>query len=281
MGIALILFFIFGTIIGSFLNVLIFRLPQEESINGRSYCRSCNHKLDIGDLVPVFSFLVLKGRCRYCQERVSWQYVVVEVITGLLFSMAYYMVFKGFTDLPFALSGLAGMGWLQIVIFLRTIFIISVLVVIFTIDLKHFLILDKVLYPATATLFLLNLLVDLIPNPSWSGLSLTVMGLLSGLGVFLFFGSIYYFSKGRWLGFGDVKFSWFLGLAVPFPLIFVNIFSAFMVGAVVGTILLIMKTRKLTSKIAFGTFLSITCVATIFFGDQILNWYLHLIGIST
>ncbi|MEK7652208.1 MAG: prepilin peptidase [Patescibacteria group bacterium] len=279
MGIALILFFIFGTIIGSFLNVLIFRLPQEKSINGRSYCRSCNHKLDIGDLVPVFSFLLLNGRCRYCQERVSWQYVSVEVITGLFFSAAYYMVFKGFVDLPFALGGLAGIGWLQIIIFLRIIFIISVLVVVFTIDLKHFLILDKVVYPATVVLFLINVVVDLLAKTSLLS-STAVLGLLSGLGVFLFFGSIYYFSRGRWLGFGDVKFAWFLGLAVPFPLIFVNVFLAFMIGAVVGTFLLIMKARKLTSKIAFGTFLSISCVVTIFFGEQILNWYLHLIGVN-
>ena len=279
MEIALILFFIFGAIIGSFLNVLIFRLPQEESIDGRSHCRSCNHKLDIGDLVPVFSFLLLNGRCRYCQERVSWQYVTVEVITGLLFSAAYLMVFEGFVNLPFALGGLAGIGWLTSLVFLRIIFIISVLVVVFTIDLKHFLILDKVVYPATVVLFLINVVVDLLAKTSLLS-STAVLGLLSGLGVFLFFGSIYYFSRGRWLGFGDVKFAWFIGLAVPFPLIFVNVFLAFMIGAVVGTFLLIMKARKLSSKIAFGTFLSISCAVTIFFGEQILNWYLHLIGVN-
>lgn len=277
---ALILVFIFGAIIGSFLNVLIFRLPAEESINGRSYCRNCNHKLDVADLVPVLSFLYLKGRCRYCKERVSWQYISVEIVTGLLFALAYLMVFKGFQSIPFDFGGFAGVGLLPSLVFLRTIFIISVLVVIFTIDLKHFLILDKVLFPATILLFLVDLVIGLSSRLPFLE-SVPVVGVLSGLGLFLFFGAIYFFSKGRWLGFGDVKFSWFLGLAVPVPLIFVNVFLAFGIGAVVGIFLIAIKAKQLSSKIAFGTFLSVACLITMFWGGQILDWYLNLIGIHS
>lgn len=273
----LILVFIFGTIIGSFLNVLIIRLPEEKNINGRSHCRSCNHELGVADLVPVLSFLFLKGHCRYCKERVSWQYISVEVITGLLFALAYYMVFRGVGIVPFDFGDSAGVGLLPSLVFLRTIFIISVLVVIFAIDLKHFLILDKLLLPATVLLFLLDFGTTLSLKASFLE-SVPVGGLLSGCALFIFFGAIYYFSKGRWLGFGDVKFSWFLGLAVPGLLIFVNVFLAFGIGALVGIFLIAIKAKKLSSKIAFGTFLSVACLITMFWGQQILNWYIHLIG---
>jgi len=277
MAATLILVFIFGTIIGSFLNVLIFRLPEEESINGRSHCRSCNHELGVADLVPVLSFLVLKGRCKYCKERVSWQYISVEVVTGLLFALAYYMAFRGVGIAPFDFGDFARVGLLPNLVFIRTIFIISVLIVIFSIDLKHFLILDKVLFPATVLLFLLDMGIMLSLKASFLE-SVPVGGLLSGLALFIFFGAIYYFSKGRWLGFGDVKFSWFLGLAVPGLLIFVNVFLAFGIGALVGIFLIAIKAKKLSSKIAFGTFLSVACLITMFWGKPILNWYIHLIG---
>lgn len=264
---ALTLVFIFGTIIGSFLNVLIFRLPVEESINGRSHCRNCNHKLDVADLVPVLSFLYLKGRCRYCKERVSWQYISVEVVTGLLFSLAYFMVFKG-VEYPSLFIGLE---------YIRTIFVISVLIVVFMIDLKHFLILDRVTFPATVLLFLIDWSIY------WTGshnilASVPVTGIFSALLAFIFFGLIYVLSRGRWIGFGDVKLALFLGLAVSWPLILVNIFLAFGIGAVVGIFLIAIKAKKLSSKIAFGTFLSAACVITMFWGGQIFNWYLNLIG---
>ena len=264
---ALILVFIFGTIIGSFLNVLIFRLPAEESINGRSQCRSCKHKLDVADLVPVLSFLYLKGRCRYCKDRVSWQYISVEVITGLLFTLGYYMVFKdaGYSSFSLGLD------------YFRMIFVISVLIVVFMIDLKHFLILDRVIFPATFLLFLIDWSIYWIGSGDILE-SVPVTGVLSGLIAFIFFGLIYLLSRGRWLGLGDVKFVWFLGLAVPWPLIFVNIFLAFGIGAVVGIFLLLTKTKKLSSQIAFGTFLSASCIIAMFWGQQIFSWYLNLIG---
>lgn len=275
---ALILVFIFGTIIGSFLNVLIFRLPAEESITGRSHCRSCNHELGAADLAPVLSFLFSKGRCRYCKEKISWQYISVEVVTGLLFALAYYMVLKDFENILFSFGGSLGVsGMLSSLVFLRTIFVISVLIVVFTIDLKHFLILDRVIFPATVLLFLIDWSIN------WTGShnileSVPVTGVFSGLIAFIFFGLIYLLSRGRWLGFGDVKFSWFLGLAVPWPLILVNIFLAFGIGAVVGIFLIAVKAKKLSSKIAFGTFLSVSCIIAMFWGQQIFSWYLNLIG---
>ncbi len=280
MGVALILVFIFGTIIGSFLNVLIFRLPKEEGIGGRSHCRSCNHYLGAADLVPVLSFLLLKGRCRYCQERVSWQYITVEVITGLLFSFAFFMVFRGSENIPFALSGLAGVSFYEILVFLRAIFIICVLILIFAIDLREFLILDRVLFPATVLLFILDLVIGLSVKLPFLE-AVPVNGALSGFALFLFFGAIYYFSKGRWLGFGDVKFSWFLGLAVPWPAIFVNVFLAFGIGALVGIFLIAIKAKELSSKVPFGTFLSLSCLIAMFWGPEIFSWYLRVIGYAS
>lgn len=262
-----ILVFIFGSIIGSFLNVLILRLPNGKSIGGRSHCMHCKHELAWLDLVPIFSYLFLRGRCRYCGKRISPRYIIVETITGLLFVTAY---------LIFMPAAASAASWIELI---RAIFIVVVLILIFAIDLEHFLILDKVIFPAGLALLILNFMLDVFKGSTTFN-SFTVQGILSAAGLALFFGAIYFFSDGRWIGFGDVKFSLFLGLATPFPFILVNIFGAFFLGSVIGIILLASGIKKLKSEIPFGTFLALSTAATLFFGPQIIDWYLRLISLS-
>ncbi|MDB4939856.1 MAG: hypothetical protein JWO40_281 [Candidatus Doudnabacteria bacterium] len=264
MIIGLVLSFIFGSIIGSFLNVLILRLPVEKTLNGRSHCMQCKHQLNALDLVPILSFVFLRGKCRYCKKPFSHRYFYIEVITGLLFALCFAKLFP--------------INSLEYLILLKSFFISAVLMVVFMIDYEHFLILDKVVIFASVVLILFNLAIDIALHSLWFN-SLTLNGLLAALGLFLFFGGLYYISKGRWIGFGDVKFSFVLGLATVFPIIVINILLAFMIGSVVGLVLMASKTKKLQSEIPFGTFLAISCMITVLYGSELINWYLRLIGV--
>lgn len=251
--------FIFGLIIGSFLNVVILRLPNEKSLSGRSRCAECNKELEARDLVPLFSYLVLEGRCRYCGARISPRYFIIELTTGLLFALA------GALFVPVDL-----ISTLEL---LRVLFIISVLIAVFVIDLENYLILDVIIYPATVTLALFSLGIDLA-----SGSSLFIPGLFAAIVLYIFFGSIYYFSKGDWMGFGDVKFAPFLGFATPGLLAFGTILLASLLGSLAGIFLILLKGKNLRTEIPFGTFLSVSCIILVYFGDQLFSWYFELIS---
>src|SRR6266404_5697404 len=141
-----ILSFCFGSVIGSFLNVVILRLPAGQKITGRSHCQSCLKQLSGPDLVPVLSFVWLRGRCRYCRAKISWRYFIIEIICGLLFAVSWQYL-KPVN--PFGLLLLAKY-WLSV----------AALIVVFAIDLEHYLILDEVLIWSSAGVLILNLMLD-------------------------------------------------------------------------------------------------------------------------
>lgn len=271
MILSLLFLFVLGAIIGSFLNVIILRLPKGEAMTGRSHCVDCGHELAAKDLVPVLSFILLRGRCRYCRKPISTRYLYVEIMTGLLFVLAFLA--SGLEHVAPFFSGA------EIVMLLRTLFIISVLVVIFSIDYEHHLILDVVLVSSTVLLFMFNIASDYFQGNLLNNSS-ALIGLASGFALFLFFGCLHFFSNGRWMGFGDVKFAWFLGFATPFPGIVLNVFLAFMLGAVVGVILLAARKKKLKSEVPFGTFLALSSIITMLYGDKIIQCYMRLVGWS-
>ncbi|GAC1413087.1 MAG: hypothetical protein NVSMB66_4050 [Candidatus Doudnabacteria bacterium] len=153
------------------------------------------------------------------------------------------------------------------------------MIVVFMIDYEHFLILDNIVITGGIGLLIINLTLDLLAKTYWVD-SLTLNGLLAAIGLFFFFGGLYYFSKGRWMGFGDVKFAFVLGLATVFPIIIVNIFLSFIIGSIIGLVLIIVRAKKMQSEIPFGTFLALSCLVTLLFGKEILAWYLHLIGLG-
>jgi leader peptidase (prepilin peptidase)/N-methyltransferase len=206
--------FIFGALIGSFLNVVIYRLPLVQSLGGRSYCPHCHRQLTWLDLVPVLSFVFLRGRCRACRERISFRYVIGELVIafGFAFGAWWFHPLTMAEGLPFALWCLL---W-------------SVGFVTFVIDLEHFLILDKVTFWGTVLVFVLLAIFSLVPGKGPQVLSTTIftaaIGVLVGPLPFLV---LWYVSKGRWLGFGDVKFMVFLGALLGSPLVFLAQLFAF------------------------------------------------------
>jgi len=248
--------FLFGLVVGSFLNCLIYRLETGQSfLRGRSFCPDCKHKLGFWDLIPVLSFVWLRGRCRYCQKKISLQYPLVEIATGILF-----VLFVLFFEIRFPIIDIREIGFLIIIPFL---------VVIFVYDLKHFIIPDKVIYPAIVIALIYNLQrCDLLGRSHL---------LFSALGAAAFFGAIVLISRGKWMGIGDIKLAFLMGLVLGFPNILAALFLAFFLGAIIGIGLIIFNRKTLKSEVPFGPFLVTGTLAALFWGEAIINWYLNLI----
>ncbi len=246
----LFIFFVSGLIIGSFLNVVINRLHLEKSLDGRSYCPNCKATLEAQDLVPVLSFVFLQGKCRHCGKSISWQYPAVELATTISFLLLA-------TRYELSLSLVLACA------------LAAFYVVIATYDLKHFLILDKVVYPGIAVAAVFAIVQGHI-----------ISGLIGAAIISGFFYFQYYISKGRWIGFGDVKLGIMLGLAAGFPIAILLMFAAYMLGAITGVIMIALGKKQLGSQLPFGTFLAIAAVFTLLYGQAVMNWYSKLIGLS-
>lgn len=257
---ALIIVFIFGLVIGSFLNVLIWRMHTGESaFRGRSHCPKCKHRLDFFDLFPVMSFIVQGGKCRYCREQISWQYPLVELATGILFSIAYLVSGVSFT----VLGG-------QFALLLTSWFVISIMIVIFVYDLKYYLILDKVIYPSIVIVSLARIFGGDI-NLWWRTALDAILAAAVGGGFFLL---QYLVSKGKWIGGGDVKMGLLMGVILGLKGLLVALFFAYVIGAAVGVGLIAGHRKTMQSQIPFGTFLAGGTLIAMFWGEQILHWYL-------
>ena len=250
-----IIVFLLGLFIGSFLNCLIYRLWHKQSfLKGRSYCPKCKHKLSWYDLIPVLSFLILRGKCRYCQEKISWQYPLVEMATGFLFFLVFIFQ-SGFVGYYFILAS-------------------CFLIVIFVYDLQHFIIPDKVIFSAIGVSFLYQLIFNWILKIDNQFSILNYLGAAFVASAFFLF--IVLISQGKWMGLGDVKLAFFMGLLLGFPNILVALFLAFSIGAIIGVGLVVFGRKKLKSEIPFGPFLVGGTLVAMFFSSDLINWYLNL-----
>jgi leader peptidase (prepilin peptidase)/N-methyltransferase len=246
------LFALLGLAVGSFLNVCIDRLPRNESIvNPPSHCPACQNKLAVKDLIPVFSYLRLRGRCRYCQAAIPRRLFWVELATGLIFAFLYW---------HYGLS--VGLG---VMAFYACLFII-----IFVIDLEHGLILNKVVYPGMVVALLLALLPQAgLAQQIGTRVANAALGGGIGFGIFLL---IALASRGG-MGWGDVKLAALIGLATGFPLVFLAIIMGAILGGIVAVALVIAKKRKRRETIPFGPFLALAAMITLLWGSNILSWY--------
>ncbi len=233
--------------LGSFCNVVIYRLRSGDSpMRGRSYCPHCKHELSAADLVPVVSYLLLRGRCRYCRGQISPQYPLVEIAMGVV------------TMLTVGRFGLGTASALATIIG-------GFFVVMFVYDLRYQLILDRVSVPAMAAAVALSAALG---RPF---LSILLGGILGAV----FFLAQYLVSRGKWIGGGDIRLGAVLGLALGWPLVAVALVIAYLTGAFVALALILSRKRTMGSMVPFGTFLSAAGVVTLLWGDAILAWYLH------
>jgi len=253
--------FLFGLIVGSFLNCIVYRLKTGENfLKGRSFCPNCKHVLNFWDLIPVLSFIILKGRCRYFQKPISWQYPLVELATGILFVFAAQLTINN--------QQLTAFNFFN---FCYLLIVFCFLIVIFVFDLKHYLILDKVIYPAIiiALIFNFQFLIS-------KQFLIFKYSILSAFGAATFFLLIVLVSRGKWMGVGDIKLAFLMGLFLGWPEILVALFLAFSIGAIVGLILIFLKKKTLKSEIPFGPFLVTGTFLALFFGQKIIDFYLNL-----
>ena len=244
--------FVFGLCIGSFLNCAIYRLEEKEKITGRSFCPNCKHILYWQDLFPVFSFLFLTGKCRYCKQKISIQYPLVELATGFLFVLFFNP-----------------QNIVQSVFYLA---ISCFLIIIFVYDFKHYIIPDKILWPAVV----IALIYDLLPPYDLWHIFYTFLAVVIAAGFFL---AIFLFSKGKWMGFGDVKLSILMGLLLGMPNVLAALFLGFLFGAIIGVILMAFENKNLKSEIPFGPFLIAGSFIVMFCGNQLVQWYLNFFKI--
>jgi leader peptidase (prepilin peptidase)/N-methyltransferase len=255
-----IFFTIVGICIGSFLNVCIDRLPARKSlVSPDSHCDSCQHPLSLADNIPLFSYLWLRGRCRYCRAHIPIRVLIVESITGLLFFLAFWR---------FGLTPQFGITAFWSCVFLVVIFI----------DMEHQLILNKITYPAAiAALAILaadsifpdtQILGDLrlIPQPS------ILSGLIGGAIGFIFF-MVVFLINPRGMGMGDIKLVTVIGLATGFPIALVALFIGIVIGGLAAVIMLVLRKKGRKDVMPYGVFLGIGPIVALLWGNGIINWY--------
>ncbi len=247
------------------MNCVIYRLHSDQSfLKGRSFCPNCGHKLSWLDLLPVLSFLILRGKCRFCRQLISLQYPLVEIATGLLFVLIFQHLTFGFD--------LEQFGAIWILNLLFYFLIVCFLIIIFVYDFKHYLIPDKIIYPAIAAALIFNFQF-LVFNQ----FSMFRFSILSAVGAAAFFLSIVLISQGKWMGVGDVKLAFLMGLLLGFPNILLALFLAFSIGAIIGIGLILSNRKTLKSEVPFGPFLVTGTFIALFWGEKVVNWYLSFI----
>ncbi|MGN0373890.1 MAG: prepilin peptidase [Butyrivibrio sp.] len=241
-----VLIFIFGTVVGSFVNVLIYRLPKKENIVVvNSHCMSCGHRLKWYDLVPLFSWMFLRGRCRYCGSKVSVQYPLVEAINGF----GYVLIFL-----------ICGMNLSSILYVLC----FSMLVAISVIDWRTY----EIPFGLNVTIFVLGIIQCAVDYRNWP---LYLIGMVGVSGFLLL---LFIITGGRGIGGGDIKLMFAAGLLIGWK----KSILALILGCIIGSVihLILMKVSKKGRMLAFGPYLSAGILLAILFGDQLINRYMEL-----
>ena len=248
-----LLFIILGGIWGSFSNVCIYRLPENQGIiAGRSFCPSCKNKIQWFDNIPILSFVLLKGKCRHCKSIINLQYLIVELISSVSFVTIYYFFGLTFTTL--------------LLLILSVFFII-----IFFIDLKHFIIPNVLTFP----LMIIGFIKSFDPNLNKAIFPNYINSLIGGVfGYLIIWLIIYFYKKVRkkeGMGLGDAKLLsaigfWFGWLSIPF-----TIFISSLVALILVIPSILNKSRGMTSQIPFGPYIIIGCILYVSFANQIKN----------
>lgn len=241
--------FLVGIVMGSFLNVCIYRYPKKESLLKGSHCMECGYHLRWYDLIPLFSFLILRGRCRKCHAKLSLQYPIVEGMNGAL----YVIVFLA-----------NGFNAMSVIYCLLT----SALIVLSIIDFRQYIIPDKV----NIVILVLGIIATIVDRPQWKE---HVIGFFSVSVILLI---IYLVTVGRGIGGGDVKLMAVAGLVIGWKACIV----AFIVGCIAGSIIHVirMKVSGANHRLALGPYLSMGIWFAMLFSEPIIEWYLRLCGLA-
>lgn len=262
--IAVILLFIIGAAFGSFASVVIYRLHSKKQgiIKGKSACPQCDTKLALLDLVPILSYLTLRGKCRYCSKEISYMYPLIELLMGIVFAALFFKFTFVDAQLNFSPAILG--------IYLLYAFYSFILIATFFFDLHYMKVSDELLLPA--------ILIGLIATLGAPATPSLIDALIGGAGAVVFFGLQALLSKGAWIGLGDLRIGAFMGIILGWKLVIVALFLSYLIGSVVSLIIAARAGRFFGVKIPFAPFLVTGTLITIFFGQNIMQWYLQALG---
>ena len=254
--------FALGTAVGSFVNVVIYRtIEGGQWIKGRSHCDHCQRNLPWYDLIPLISYFYLGGKSRCCHQPLSISHPVIELITGSLFVWWYWFGFL-FFHLSEGFRFIQPLFWLIVGV---------LLLIILLIDWWYMLIPDWAVYALTGLSFIYRV------SLTWNQIMQfpDFVNTLAATGVVgLLFWGLWFFTRGRGMGYGDVKLVIPLGLLLGFPKLMVGVFLSFVIGASYGVVLMLMKRAKLKQAVPFGPFLILGSLIALIWGEKILSWYL-------
>lgn len=268
-AIIMIFLAVLGASIGSFLSVVLYRLKHEEkgTLTGRSRCPHCKKNLGHFDLIPVLNYILLGGHCRYCNEPISLHYFFLEITTALIF-LLMYLRFPFITDGPTLANYSADL--MTLVQYFFSTVTGTLLIGIFFFDLQYMEIPDLLIYPLIVVGLLSSLITQSVDFPSI---------LIAIAAAIVFFGGQHWFSKGKWLGEGDVYVAVAMAVMFGWKLFIIAVSLSYIIGAVLCIILLATKATKAKAKIPFAPFLVFGTFATILYGNEILSWYTTLLHI--
>lgn len=296
--------FIIGLVLGSWVLCMASRSVTSEKFWGRSYCPHCKKQLRWYDLFPVLSYLSTKGKCRYCKKRIGFEYILVEILFGCLIALLFQQTF-GLNDANvitfLATSNIYKISFTVIELIFK-ILIIAVFIAVFITDIKSGLIPDRITYPAIVASFILLIILSSIHITGlYQSLAESVLGkyllpphsdyftrqainaafplwggVLSALGLGAFFAGLIIFTRGRGMGGGDFKLAIFIGLVFGFPNSILAIMLSFLLGSIFSIGLIIFGKKRFGQTIPFGPFMSLGGLIALFWGNQIIEWYLHL-----
>ena len=260
-----IVIFILGTAVGSFISVVSYRLHERKSgiVKGRSHCRNCEGELPVKDLVPLLSYLNLRGRCRFCSKDISFLYPTLEIVSGFLFVGLFYRY-------PF-LDDVLNFNVDYFFLFLLWGFYTFVLVFTFFYDVQYKKVADQILLPA--------ILIGLIATIS--SYAPHIISALIGLTIAVaFFGGQYVLSKGKWIGGGDIRIGAFIGVILGWKLTALAILLSYVLGSIVGAFIAIQKKKFHNVAIPFAPFLVSGTLLAFYFGEDMIAWYLRISGMA-
>lgn len=244
---------LFGALIGSFLNVVIYRLPREQSlVTPPSRCRDCGYSLRWFDNIPIVSWLMLRGRCRKCGVAVSWQYPIVELVTALLFVLVAWTTPVG-------------------ALMAARLVLVCILIVLFGIDLEHQILPNVITLPGIVVGFLFSL----VAPPGWRD---SLIGILLGGGILYGIAYGYYLWRGEeGMGMGDVKMLAMIGAFLGWQAVLVTLVFASFSGALIGIAMIAVQRGGMKFALPFGTFLALGTLFAMFLGEPVVTWYAGLL----
>ncbi|MBN1690082.1 MAG: prepilin peptidase [Dehalococcoidia bacterium] len=251
-----VIVFLFGISIGSFLNVVADRVPAGQSIlSPPSHCSKCNHVLKPVDLFPVLSYLILKGKCRYCRESIPIHSLLVELFSGLFFAWAFIMY---------------GISWQA----LQTAVLVSFLIILFITDMEQEMLPHVIVYPGIAAALCFAALQPITGNTP--NLMSASAGFATGFGAFSLIWAIPKLFKSKLIGFGDVGMAGLIGASVGYPVVLVALYIAILAGGLTAALLVAFKMKKLNQPMRLGAFLAMGGIISLFCGQDIADALMQL-----